>query len=187
MAASPVEPAAAELLDGLPQRLDQVFRPWSKNAPDQPALFGDGKVWSCGALARIVDDAAAALRDHGVRAGDRVMVVSENSPALAALILALSMLDAWSVVVTPRLSEREIDQIRNHCGARLLYYTVEVSDLAAAHARRHGAHNVAMGPLGTIAVSPLNQETEPEPVSADGARQVAALLYTSGTTGTRKA
>ena len=186
MAASPAEPAAAELLDGLPQRLDQVFRPWSKSIPNQPALIGDGKVWSYGALAGIVDDTAAALSDHGVRAGDRVMVVSENSPALAALILALSVLDAWSVVVNPRLSEREIDQIRNHCGARLLYYTVEVSDLAAAHARRHDARDVAMGALGTIAVSPLNQETEPEPVSADGARQVAALLYTSGTTGNPK-
>src|SRR5258707_2750312 len=52
------------------------------------------------------------------------MIVSENSLALAALILAVSALDAWSVVVNPRLSEREIDQIRDHCGARLLYYTV---------------------------------------------------------------
>ena len=95
---SQIDATATELLDGLPQRLDQVFLPWSRSAPDRPALIGDGKVWSYGALAVIVDDAAAALRDHGVRAGDRVMVVSENSPALAALILALSVLDAWSVV-----------------------------------------------------------------------------------------
>ena len=67
-----------------------------------------------------------------------MIIVSENSLALAALILAVSALDAWSVVANPRLSEREIDQIRDHCGARLLYYTVTISDLAAAHARRHG-------------------------------------------------
>jgi acyl-CoA synthetase (AMP-forming)/AMP-acid ligase II len=186
MAASRVEATAAELLAGLPPRLDQIFRPWSKSAPNQPALIGDGKVWSYGALAGIVDDTSAALRDHGVRSGDRVMVVSENSPALAALILAISAIDAWSVVVNPRLSEREIDQIRAHCGARLLYYTVEVSELAAAHARRHEAHDVAMGALGTVGVSPLNHETEPEPVIEDGAQQVAALLYTSGTTGNPK-
>lgn len=186
MAPSQVEAAAQELLAGLPSRLDQVFRPWSRSAPNQPALIGDGKVWTYGALAGIVDDAAAELSRHGVRPGDRVMVVSENSPALAALILAISALDAWSVSVNPRLSEREIDQIRDHCGARLLYYTVEVSELAAAHARRHEAHEVEMGPLGTIAVSPLNEATEPEPVSEDGALQVAALLYTSGTTGNPK-
>lgn len=186
MATSQVEATAAELLAGLPQRLDRVFRPWAKSAPKRPALIGDGKAWSYGALASIVDDAAEALSDHGVRPGDRVMVVSENCPALAALILAVSALDAWSVVVNPRLSEREIDQIRDHCGARLVYYTVELSELAAAHARRHEARDVAMGALGSIAISPLNQEAEPEPVSEDGAEQVAALLYTSGTTGNPK-
>jgi long-chain acyl-CoA synthetase len=186
MAAPGVEANAAELLAGLPPRLDQIFRPWSRSAPKQPALIGEGKVWSYGALAGIIDDAAAALRDHGVRPGDRVMVVSENSLALAALILALSAIDAWSVVVNPRLSDREIDQIREHCGARLLYYTVEVSEKAAAHARRHEAREVAMGALGTIAVSPVNSATEPEPVSGDSAQQVAALLYTSGTTGNPK-
>ena len=43
-----------------------------------------------------------------------------------------------------------------------------------------------MGPLGAVAVGPLNQSTEPEPVEEDGARQVAALIYTSGTTGNPK-
>ena len=139
------EAAAEELLAGLPHRLHHVFRPWAKSSPGQPALIGDGKVWTYGDLPGIVDGAADALRNHGVRPGDRVMIVSENSLALAALVLAASALDAWSVVVNPRLSERELDQIRDHCGARLVYYTVEVSELAAAHARRHDARAVDMG------------------------------------------
>src|SRR5260370_25205389 len=179
MALSQVEAAAEELLSDLPQRLDHIFWPWAEASPNQPALIGDGKVWTYGALPGIVDGAAAELCQHGVRPGDRVMIVSENSLSLAALILAVSALDAWSVVVNPRLSEREIDQIRDHCGARLLYYTVEVSDLAAAHAGRHGAPKVAMGPLGILAVSPLNEATEPEAVEADGESPVAPLLYTS--------
>ena len=181
-----IQSAAQELLAGLPQRLDQVFRPWAESAPERPALIGDGKVWTYGALEKIVDDAATALRRHGVRPGDRVMVVSENSLALAALILAVSAIDAWSVVANPRLSEREIDQIRDHSGARLVYYTVEVSELARAHARRHDARAVDMGPLGTLHIGPLNETTVPETVEEDGARQVAALLYTSGTTGNPK-
>lgn len=185
MAPSPVE-EAEELLRGIPERLHHTFRPWAQSAPNQPALVGEGTVWTYGELPGIVDGAAAELRRHGVRPGDRVMVVSENSLALSALVLAVSALDAWSVVVNPRLSEREIDQIRDHCSARLLYYTVKISDLAAAHAHRHGAREVAMGPLGTLAVSPLNEAAEPEAVEADGARQVAALLYTSGTTGNPK-
>src|SRR5262249_6187062 len=120
MAPFEVEATAGQLLAGLPQRLDQVFRPWTRSAPNQPALCGDGTVWTYGGLAGIVDGAAAELRKHGGRPGDRVMVVSENSLALAALILAISAVDAWSVVVNPRLSEREVDQIRAHCDARLL-------------------------------------------------------------------
>ena len=184
MPPSPAEAAARELLAGLPQRLDQVFRPWAETR--QPALIGDGKVWSYAELAAVVDEAADALQRHGVRPGDRVMVVSENSLALAALILAISAVDAWSVVVNPRLSEREVDQIREHSGARLLYYAVEVSEQARAHARRHEASEVDMGPLGTLAVSPVNDSAQVEPVETDGALQVAALLYTSGTTGNPK-
>src|SRR5260370_33230415 len=43
-----------------------------------------------------------------------------------------------------------------------------------------------MGPLGTLHIGPLNETTVPETVEEDGAHQVAALLYTSGTTGDPK-
>jgi long-chain acyl-CoA synthetase len=39
---------------------------------------------------------------------------------------------------------------------------------------------------GSIAVGPLNESVEPEPVDADPAQRVAALIYTSGTTGLPK-
>ena len=51
------------------------------------------------------------------------MIVSENCIALACLLLAASRLDAWAIVVNPRLSPRELDQIRDHSGARrVLFY-----------------------------------------------------------------
>ena len=145
MALPQSEATAEELLAGLPHRLHHVFQPWAESAPGQPALIGDGKVWTYGDLPGIVDGAAEQLRSHGARPGDRIMIVSENSLALAALVLAASALDAWSVVVNPRLSERELDQIRDHCGARLVFYAVEVSELAAVHARRHDAHDGGHG------------------------------------------
>lgn len=72
MALSQIEATADELLSGLPHGLDHVFRPWAQSSPHQPALIGDGKVWTYGYLPRTVDGAAAELRKHGVRPGDRV-------------------------------------------------------------------------------------------------------------------
>ena len=54
MASSEIESAAGRLLAGLPQRMDRVFRSWAETAPDRPALIGDGKVWTYGALPGIL-------------------------------------------------------------------------------------------------------------------------------------
>jgi hypothetical protein len=114
------------------------------------------------------------------------MIVSENCLAVAALILANSEIDAWSVVVNPRLSAREVDLIREHSGARRVVYTIEVSDAARQHAERHDADIAVLRGLGTLGIGRLNRETVPEPVEDDRSRQVAALVYTSGTTGNPK-
>jgi acyl-CoA synthetase (AMP-forming)/AMP-acid ligase II len=114
------------------------------------------------------------------------MIVSENCLALAALIFAASEIDAWSVIVNPRLSAREVDVIGEHSCARRVFYTVEVSDAARQHADRHDANIAVLRGLGTLGLGPLNRETAPEPVEADRSRQVAALVYTSGTTGNPK-
>src|SRR6202011_4411713 len=142
--------------------------------------------WTYAELAAVVADAALILQLYEVRPGDRVMIVSENSLALVALILAASELDAWSVVVNPRLSAREVDLIREHSGARRVFYTIEVSDAARQHAERHDADIAVLRGLGTLGVGPLNRDTVPEPVEVDRSRQVAALVYTSGTTGNPK-
>jgi long-chain acyl-CoA synthetase len=119
--------------------------------------------WSYGELAAVVADTALILKHYDIRPGDRVMIVSENSLALVALILAIAELDAWSVVVNPRLSTREVDLIREHSGARRVFYTLEVCDAARQHAERHEADIAVLRGLGTLGVGPLNRDTVPEP------------------------
>ena len=178
--------AAAEIVNTLPHRIHEVMDAHVVASPDRTALSDDKASLTYRELDRAVGDAADALRALGVRAGDRVMLVSENSIPLACLLFAASRLDAWAIVANPRLSPRELDQISDHSGARRMFFTVEVSEEAAAHATRYDAPVQDVGPLHGIGVSALNQTTQPEPVEADGARQVAVLIYTSGTTGTPK-
>ena len=175
-----------EIAASLPRRLHAVMDRFVKETPDHVALAEDGATWSYRELDQHVRDVARQLSALGVRAGDRMMIVSENCIALAALLLAASRLDAWAIVANPRLSAREIDQIRDHSGARRMFYTTSVSEEAAAHATRVSAEVRQVGPLRDIGVSALNDNTNVEPVVDDPAKQIAVLIYTSGTTGTPK-
>ena len=178
--------AAQETLEGLPGRIHEVIDRHVAATPDRTALTDDGTTLTYRALDRSVRLVAETLRARGIRAGDRMMIVSENSIPLACLLFAASRLDAWAIVVNPRLSPREVDQIRDHSGARRAFFTADVSQEAAAHATRFGAPVQDVGPLHGIGVSALREETSTEPVEVDGAKQVAVLIYTSGTTGTPK-
>ena len=122
------------------------------NVPDQIALVEDGASWSYRELDRRVTEIAAVLSSLGVRAGDRMIIVSENGIALAGLLLATSRLDAWAIVANPRLSARELDQIRDHSGARRMFFSASLSKEAAAHASRLGAEIRHLGPLRDIGV-----------------------------------
>ena len=125
---------AEKILADLPDRISDVIKPFARQSPDHPALVLGDVTWTYAELAGFIADAALILELYDIRPGDRVMIISENSLALVTLIFAISELDAWSVVVNPRLSAREVDLIREHSGARRVFYTTDVSDAARQHA-----------------------------------------------------
>jgi long-chain acyl-CoA synthetase len=115
-----------------------------------------------------------------------VMIVGENCRVFVVVLLAVVALDAWPVLVSARLSAREIDGIHDHCRARRVIYTTAASPQALEHAKRHCAVIEEVPHLGTIGVGVLDERVEAEPVDADSANRVAAVIYTSGTTGLPK-
>lgn len=136
-------------------------------------------------LKAAVDAAESALRTHGIRQGDRVLLVNENCAALCVLIFAISRIGAWSVIVNARIAKAEIDRIADHCRPRVTLYTSGVSEPAAAMAQQDGAADIDLGAVGGIQATPAN-ETDPETDEPEDAEAVAVLLYTSGTTGQPK-
>jgi acyl-CoA synthetase (AMP-forming)/AMP-acid ligase II len=175
-----------EVLAGLPARIAEIPDRWALAAAASSALVDRGRTRTYGDLARGRDAFARILADHGVRPGDRVMVVGENSAEMVALLLAIVSLDAWMVNVNARLTDREIDAVRDHCGARRVIYLGSVSEDAKAHAARHGAAALEVDDWERMSISARNDACVPEPVESDPARRVAALIYTTGTTGNPK-
>lgn len=169
-----------------PARIHQLLAPWQRNQPDAPALRDAQVTLSYRQLDEAVAATALQLQTLGLRAGDRLLVVGENCVAQGVFVLAASRLDAWSILANARLADREIDVFIAHARPRRVIYTQQVSADAARHAQRHAAVAMDWAALGALQVGPLDETTEPEPVQVDPRQQVAAMIYTSGTSGAPK-
>jgi len=169
-----------------PKHLSELVNMWSESSPHKPALVEAAGTWSYRQLQDVKTEAGSWLLNLGVRPGDRVMIVGENCSAFVAIWFALADIDAWPVLVNARLSAREVDEIRSHCGARLVLYTTSISHHAREHAKRHLAVVQSAGALGPIAVGAIEEGVVPEVIDSDVSQRVAALIYTSGTTGLPK-
>ena len=86
--------SATDILVGLPKRIHEVIAAHVTARPDHAAFVEDGSVWSYRAFADTVDAVAADFARLKIRPGDRVLLASENSVALAAFVFACSKLDA---------------------------------------------------------------------------------------------
>lgn len=149
--------------------------------PGAPAL-GDsiGNEWSFADLDKASDALASVLHAHGVRANDRVLMLSENCAAAIAALFACWKLDAVIIPVNARQTESEVKRIVDHATPAAVLMTTAVSKDASAHAARLGATEM-MGAFGTLHLAtPLPSAPDPD------LHDVAVLLYTTGTTGDPK-
>ena len=176
------------LVASLPGRIDAIVTRGAKARPEHIALREDARELTYAQLARAVDALAARLASAGVRAGDRVMLVGENSVALVTALFAASRLDAWALLANARLSAVELGAIRAHAKPRIAFYTVEASGDAANHAQRENAvtGSLAETPIGEFALGSIDDDSTQEPHGLSSDRQCAALIYTTGTTGAPK-
>lgn len=79
---------------------------------DVPAMGGTFGVATYSALDNLRTDVERFLRDEGVAAGDRVLVVSDHSPEGAACIFALAHMRATAIPVQASTVAQRVDQLR---------------------------------------------------------------------------
>jgi long-chain acyl-CoA synthetase len=173
-------------LDTLPRRIHDLVERRAAAAPDALALIDhDGRCLTWHRFRGAVDVMEQHLREAGVRGGDRVLVVIENSVTAVAALMAASRIDAWAALVNARLAAREVARIRAHCEPRAIVFTTGASGEAARHAADVNVSLVEDDCVGAFAIAG-HLPAAPEPVDESNAAQVAAMIYTSGTTGNPK-
>ena len=94
-----------DLLSNLPDRIHEILKEGAKKGGTRVAITDElGNDWSYARRISTVDRVATEMSELGIRAGDRVMIVCENSVAAIILMYAASQLDAWAVTTNARLS-----------------------------------------------------------------------------------
>ena len=162
-------------------RIHHVFEQRLAAAPDQPFLLTPEATLTLAHVDLQISLLVEELQSSGVQSGDRVLIVAENCPQHVALILACSKLGAWSCGVNARMSRGEVAGFVAKAEPRVVYFTSGVSSAAAEHGVQAGA--VASG-LAGLSRSPVYADAVAE--RGEAAEQVAAIIFTSGTTGAPK-
>lgn len=122
---------------------------------------------------------AAALHARGVRAGDRVAMLSPNNDALVVQLFACWWLGAVACPLNLRWSVAELRHALLDCGARLL-----LPDATLARAAGELRDIVTVLPAEALAAHAL--DLAPMEDTRTGGEALAAILYTGGTTGRAK-
>jgi long-chain acyl-CoA synthetase len=169
-----------------PSLVGEVWKSWAQRSPESAVLLDSNGSWNYLQLQSAVTRAEEFLKNAGIRPGDRVVLVCENSREFVVLFFALTGIQAWPVLVNARLSAQELEQIREHSGARRVLYTAAASPQAMKHAKQNAAEMHTIESMREIAMGPLNETVQPERLETDPSENVAALIYTSGTTGLPK-
>jgi acyl-CoA synthetase (AMP-forming)/AMP-acid ligase II len=142
--------------------------------PDQPAASLGELTWQ--QVAGLARAQAAGLDELGVRPGERVAIVSQNSARLLVSFFGVSGSGRILVPVNFRLNADEVRYIVEHSGASVLLVDPE---LDAALRGVEVEHRYVLGAETDPVLFP--PEAEPEPWHRDE-DATATVNYTSGTT-----
>lgn len=170
--------------------LPQLFRRAAARNPDQVLVWDSVSPVSFSDIDRDSDRIAAALARGGIGPGERVALYCINSAAFVQSYLGIQKAGAVVVPVNLLIGAEEIVYILNDAGVRGLIYHAALADKIEGFRDRVSGLSLACC-IGDQPARSSDQrytdwlavEGEIPKVEIEPAEDLAAILYTSGTTG----
>lgn len=156
---------------------------------DRPWLFWEGKTFSSGELRQRAHKLSQGMRELGIEPGDRVVVMMANCPEVGICYHALWRAGAAITPAIFLLSADDLHHILEDSEAKAVITTPEF--LATVQQAAQGVDTlkfvISTGPEqeGVIPLSSL-EEADPGDIVPRDDGDMAALMYTGGTTGRAK-
>jgi long-chain acyl-CoA synthetase len=194
--------------------LSQALARTAKDYPDNVALILMGKRITYRQLDEYVNRFANALAELGIGKGDKVALVLPNMPQIVIATYAIWRLGGVVVMNNPLYTERELEHQLNNSDSRMAVVMdlvvprilstrdkTRVEKVIACHVRDYlpfplkqlfpllkgELHRKTDSTEGVLDFSDLLRSASPEPPRHSPAfHDLAALLYTGGTTGVSK-
>ena len=168
--------------------LYQLLRERFPADPDGPwLLLPDGRELSYAQADAASARYAGALKHLGVTAGERVLAQVDKSPEALILYLAVLRLGAAYVPLNTAYTAAEVAYFLEDARPVLFVARTGNQDALAAAAESVAAKLVTLDPAAAGTLPQLARTTEAVvEIAAVGADDIAAIVYTSGTTGRAK-
>jgi fatty-acyl-CoA synthase len=161
--------------------------------PDEVAIKFEDRSFTWSALDDRIRRVAAGLAAHGVEKGDRVAILMTNRPEFVEVALAANAIGAIGVPLNFRLAPHEAAYILGHSAAKVVVTDHLLAPLAsAAIAAADPAPGLTVvvgadpGQDAVVGYDSLLATTAEPPIVVIDERDVALIMYTSGTTGRPK-
>ena len=165
---------------------DALFAPLAERNTDFLVLHGSGSLTG-DTFYRMIAQAAHALRAIGVTVGDRVAVQIPKSPQALAIYAATVTIGAVFLPLNTGYTAAELGYFIDNATPRVVI--CDPANALALHpiAARHGAQLVTLDGAGQGGFAHLMADQPDTIIPAPrGPGDLAAILYTSGTTGRSK-
>ncbi len=158
----------------------------ARKYPDKICLKADGKSYSYRAIADLSKKAAGLFQNLGIEKGDKVAIMSYNTPAFVIAFFGILRAGGIVVPINHKLMAPEVDYILGHSDSKLFLFDGALKSVVNNLSSKIKIISVDTGVTGFDQFELLLKDThEFTPIKISD-NDYAELLYTSGTTGRPK-